>query len=190
MVAQVAQNHGVGAIGLDLNSAVVHLGDGDKVLVVQVDFGKALSPLEGSYHIVSGHGVAVVELDAFLDLEVPGALVHILIALHQMRLGLQIHIDAEEHAVSQLVHIVASHSVVLGGRQRGSLTRSGDDDAVLVAALGDALLFAAIAGAASQQAQQHHCGQKQAEQPNFSVSHVFSPHIFNRGLPVESLFTP
>ncbi|RHT68324.1 hypothetical protein DW741_14345 [Ruminococcaceae bacterium AM28-23LB] len=87
-------------------------------------------------------------------------------------MGLQIHIGAEEHAVSQLVHIVASHRIVLGGRQGRCLVGRGNDNAVLVAALGAGAGAAAlITGAASQQAQQHHCGQKQAEQPNFSVSH-------------------
>ena len=172
MVAMTMQQHGIGAIGLDFNRQIIHLGDGDDIAVVQVDFGKALSPLNGSNHIISGHGVAVVELDAFSNLEMPGALVHILIALSQIGLGLHLHIGAEQGIVGQQVHVRTGHSVMLGGGQGGSLAHGGDDDAVFVAAALAGIFFAAaVAGASGKEAQGHDARQQQADGTQIPLSH-------------------
>ena len=54
------------------------------------------------------------------------------------------------------------HGVVLGGRQRGSLTRGGDDDTVFGSAAVGVIagIVAAVTGTTSKQANRHNAGQQ------------------------------
>ena len=83
----------------------------------------------------------------------------------------------KQGAVSQQVHVAAGCSVVVIGRKGRSFAHSSDNDAVLVAAIAALLVVAATAVAAGQQTQHHDCGQEQAQQTQFSVSHNVSPHV-------------
>ena len=105
-----------------------------------------------------------MEFDAFLQFEVPGAVIYIFIGIHQIGNRFQGHTGFEQGVIGENIHIRASHRIVLRGRQRRSLAHGGNDNAVFLAALFvTTALFALVTGAAGQQARGHHCGQQEAE---------------------------
>ena len=203
MVAQVAQHHGVRSRGLHTNSQIVHNFDIHDIPVVQIDFGVILRPLDGSLHVFGSHCLAVVILDAFLQLELPHGVADVLIAFHQIGFGLQcVDVAAEQSGISQGVHVVAGHRVVIHRGQRRSLAHGGDNDAVLTAAVAGRLiafvgvvavgrLIAVVHGlllvlaASGKQAEGHGQNQQQAQHAQFLAHFHFTSYcIFSRGNPL------
>ena len=153
------------------------------VLLYKLTSAKCLCPFQRSFHIFCFHLGAVMELDAFLQCEVPNSIADIFICIHQVGLGLHLHIRIEQSAVSQQIHVGTGCGVVIRWMHRRGLTHGGDHNGIFCFPIASvALVAAAVVAAASQQTNGHGAHKQQAEHARFPVSHTISPHknIFNR----------
>ncbi len=195
MVAQVVEQHGGGAGSRDAEGLFVHNLNALNAIVIQGDFRAGLGVIQGGFHIFHRHRLAVVIFHALAQLELPHSVADVLIAFHQQRLGVHLHIRIEQSAVGQQIHVRAGRGVVVGGRQRRRLAHGSDDDTVLAAIAGRLVvgrlvgvvagirLVVLIAGlvlaAPGEQAEGHGQNQQQAENPQFLALHILSPHFKN-----------
>ena len=176
MVAQIIQQGCRRAVGDDLDGIIVHSLHSEDAPIIQIDFRAGLGIGDGSRHILSGQFAAVVELDALLQVEEPLGIADILISIHQAGFRVQIGIGAEECAVSQLVHIVSGHRVVVIGSQGGGLAHGGHHQAILTGVGRSSLVCASILLAASGQQRQTH-GKHRHKADQMFLSFVHCLHL-------------
>ena len=187
------------ARGGDLDGVIVHLFDLLHRTVIQVDFRAGLGIFNGSHHIIGCHFAAVVELDALLQMKHPPGLAFVLIAFHQLRLGVEIHIGGKQGAVCQKVHIGTSCGIVGIGAEGRCFAHGGDDDAVFASSRCGYGLTAFGLGCLGRlfltgcyNTDQGRNNQYQAQHPLFRLVHgnhlIISKYFFAFPLPPRALW--
>ena len=191
--SHIIQRLGVDFLRMDVEGQIVD--DFDAVPEVGIGSGEGLlltGELHGGLDVLSGQDFAVMELDAFAELELPGLVVQGLPGLDQLGLDLQgVDVVAEQGVVGQDVHVAAGDCGMQVGSHRGRLVGGSDDDiiaggsvrgglgrlalgrlalgALLVVGLSGLGLFLAAAG--GEQGQRQNRDQNQAQE----LLHACSP---------------
>ena len=153
VVAQVAQQHGVGARCRDLDGVIIHDVYADDVIIVQTDFGETFRPFQRSLDVFYCHLGTIMEFDTCFNGEFPFGFADVLIVFYQIGNGVHFHIGFEQGVIGQQVHVRTGHSVVLRRRQGRGLIGCCNDNAVFCAAIiaSVAAVRAAILAAARKQ---------------------------------------
>ena len=191
---QVAEHHGVGAVGGDFHRARIHrLHIGPKGGVILCG-GEGPGIFHGSLHILGIQGAAVLEQHALLQGEQPFRFTGVLIGGGQIQLGLQrLGVRFHQGVEGQAVHVARRHRLMVKRVQGGRLAFRADHKGIAhfgggfvgahAFALHGAFLGGGSFGASGEYAQQANDHQHQPHHPFCFCFHHIRLFLFHFSAP-------